>query len=241
MGRIFIAELKKARSLNIWWLVLAGGILPGIITWLTFYHQEKAGWFEFAGRSLLSFNVQSLLTFAAFAAYLWAREYEENTIETVLCYPFPRLHLLLVKLALLFLVVAFTIALFFFTTLIAGRGMLASGMPKELMWKLIKALVHTGILHFLLMPVYLCVAMITRISISGLIFGIINMCICMAFSHTGFLQYMPLCIPYVLGDHLLGMNSLTADNRFWVYDCIVAGSFAAAMGIAKVLADRLKR
>lgn len=65
--------------------------------------------------------------------------------------------------------VAFTTAIFFCTTLLVGKKMFGTMMPRELMLKLIKALVHTGILHFLLIPMYICIAIVTKISISSLI------------------------------------------------------------------------
>jgi hypothetical protein len=241
MGRLYKAELKKLRSLNIWWLVIAGGILPGVITYLTLFNKEKADWLGFTNMSLLSFNLQSLITFAAFATFMWAREYEENTMELVLCYPRPRFCLILVKVIILFLVIVLTTALFFCTVLIMGRGMLNSRIPQELFWKLIKALLHTDIMHFLLIPMYLCIAMITKFSISGLIFGIANMCICMTLSHTGFVQYIPQFIPYVIGDKQLGMNSLIVDHSIWVYHCILVGTFMVTIVVTKVLAERLKK
>lgn len=210
------------------------------MTYLTLYNQEKVEWLAFTNMSLLSFNVQSLLTFAVFATYMWAREYEENTMEWVLCYPYPRFYLILVKLMILFLVIVLTTALFFFTTLIVGRGMFESMMSQELFWKLIIALLHTDIMHFLLMPMYLCTVMVTKISISGLIFGITNMCICMTLSHTGFVQYIPQCIPYVIGNNQLGMNSFVVDNSLWVYYSIVVGTFMVSVVVTKVLAEKLK-
>jgi bacitracin transport system permease protein len=241
MGRLFKAELKKLRSLHIWWLVAAGGVLPGIIACLTLYRQEKAEWLGFTNMSLLSFNVQSLLTFSAFAAYMWAREYEENTMELILCYPYPRFWLLLVKLMLLFLVIVVTAAFYFCTALTAGSVMFGSFMPQMLLPKLIKALLHTGVMHFLLMPVYLYIAMATKASVSGLIFGIVNMCICMALSQTNYIQYIPQGMPYVMGDKLLGVNSLVMDNDMWFYYSILIGTFLIFMAAAKVLADRLKQ
>lgn len=241
MGRLFKAELKKLRSLNIWWLVIAGGVLPVIITYLTLYNRENTEWLGFANMSLLSFNLQSLLTFATFATYMWAREYEENIMEQVLCYPYPRIYLILVKLIVLFMVITFTTLIFFCTTLLMGKGMLESMMPREMLWKLIKILVHTGIMHFLLVPIYLCVAMVTKASVSGLVFGITNMCICMILSQTGIVQYIPQCIPYVIGDSLLGINSLIVDNGLWLYYIILVGIFIVSLVVAKFLAysDRL--
>jgi hypothetical protein len=241
MGRLLKAELKKLHSLNIWWLVLAGGILPEIITYLTLYNQDKLEWLTFTNMSLSSFSVQSLLTFATFATYIWAREYEENTMEMVLCYPYPRFFLILIKVVVLLFVILLTTAIFFATTLIVGRGMFETMMPQELFWKLTKALFHSDILHFLLIPMYLCIAMVTKSSISGLIYGITNMCICFILGHTSFVQYIPQCIPYVIGDNQLGMKSLIVDHSLWVYYSIVIVLFMISLAVTKVLTDRLKK
>lgn len=241
MGKLLIAEIKKLRSLNIWWLVIAGGLLPGGITYLTLFHQEKVEWLAFTNRSLLSFNVQSLLTFAAFAAYLWAREYEEDTIELVLCYPYKRFCLIIAKLILMLFVIILTTVFFLISTLILGSGMFKELMPGELIWKLLNVLLHTDILHLFLVPMYLCIAMVTRASISGLILGITNMCICLTISRTSFVQYIPQCIPYVIGDKQLWVKSMIADHHIGVYYSIAVGTFLIFAAITKVLADRLKK
>lgn len=241
MGRLFLAELKKLRSLNIWWLVIAGGILPGIITYLSLYSQNGLEWLGLTNMSLHAFNIQSLLTFASFTTYVWAREYEENTLELVLCYPYPRFCLILNKLIILFLVIVFTSAFFFCTTLTIGRIVFSSMISQKLLWKLMNALLHMSIMHFLLVPMYLCIAMVTKASISGLIIGIANMCICLALSHTSFIQYIPQCLPYVIGDKLMGINSMVVDNSLWVYYSILAVTFILSLAITKVLADRMKK
>jgi len=238
MGRYLKAEIIKLRSLKIWWLIIAGAILPGTITYLTLFNQENVSWISFTHMCLLTFNVQSLLTFSALATYIWAREYEENMIEIVLCYPYPRFVMVLMKLIIMLFVIIFTGVIFFVATLIAGRILFDSMIPGEVLEKLVIALFHTGMMQFLLLPAYLCIAIITKISISGLVFGIVNMCICMALSSTGFVQYIPQCIPYVMGDNILGVKSITVDNDLVMYYTILVGVFIIFMLISKKLESR---
>ena len=238
MGRYLKAEIIKLRSLKIWWLIIVGAILPGTITYLTLFNQENVSWISFTHMCLLTFNVQSLLTFSALATYIWAREYEENMIEIVLCYPYPRFVMVLMKLIIMLFVIIFTGVIFFVATLIAGRILFDSMIPGEVLEKLVIALFHTGMMQFLLLPAYLCIAIITKISISGLVFGIVNMCICMALSSTGFVQYIPQCIPYVMGDNILGVKSITVDNDLVMYYTILVGVFIIFMLISKKLESR---
>jgi len=235
MERYLKAEIIKLHSLSIWWLIIAGAILPGTITYLTLFNQDNVSWLSFTHMCLLTFNIQSLLTFSAFATYIWAREYEENTMEVVLCYPYPRFVMIFMKLVILFFVILITGVMFFVATLIAGRMLFDSMMPMEIIGKLVVALLNTGMMHFLLVPMYLCIAVITKTSISGLVFGIVNMCICMALSTTGFVQYIPQCIPYVMGDNLLGVKSMTVDNDLAVYYTLLIGIFIIFTFISKKL------
>lgn len=238
MARYFKVEIIKLRFLKIWWLVIAGAVLPGIITYLTLFQQENGTWLIFTNTCLLTFNVQSLLTYSAFATYIWAREYEDHTMELVLCYPYPRFSLVLIKLVIMFLVIIVTEVLFFGSTLLAGKIMIESMIPEELFTKFIIVLLHTGIMNFLLLPIYFCIAIVTKISISGLIFGIINMCVCMAMNTTGFVQYIPQCIPYVTGDNLMGVKSITVDNSLAFYYGILIAIFLILLFISKKLESR---
>lgn len=238
MERYFKAEIIKLRFIKIWWLVIAGAILPGVITYLSLFQQENISWLSYTNMCLLTFNVQSLLTYSAFTTYMWAREYEENTMELVLCYPYPRFAMVLVKLVILFFIVIITGVLFLVATLIAGRFLFESMITGDLLEKIVIALLHTGMMNFLLFPMYFCIAIVTKISISGLVFGIVNMCICMAMSSTGFAQYIPQCIPYVIGDHIMGVQSMAVDNGLLSYYYILVVMFLLFTLISKKLESR---
>jgi hypothetical protein len=138
----------------------------------------------------------------------------------------------------MFFVIIVTEVLFFGSTLIAGKIMIESMIPEELFTKFIIALLHTGMMNFLLLPIYFCIAIITKLSISGLIFGIINMCVCMAMNTTGIVQYIPQCIPYVIGDNLLGVKSITVDNRLAFYYGILIAIFLLLLYISRKLESR---
>lgn len=229
MLRILEAEMKKLYSSKMWWLIAAGAVLPALMTYLSFLEQRDISWLVFIHVTLLIFNVQSLLTFSAFAAFLSAREYEENTIEVILCYPYPKQYFLLAKLIIMLLVVGMTAILFGICTLCFGTILLPISLTPALLWQFIKVLLLVALMHFLLVPAAFLLAELTHMAISGVIYGIANMCLCMMLYSTNFIQFIPPCIPFVLADHILGMDVMKILPNYGIHWSILVVWFALTL------------
>jgi bacitracin transport system permease protein len=225
MLRILEAEIKKLYASKIWWLIAAGAVLPGLITYLSFLQNHNISWLIFLHVALLILNVQSLLTFSAFAAFLCAREYEDNTIEIILCYPYPKGNFLFAKLAIMFLIIGITVILFGICTLCFGAALLSSALTSTLLLHFIKILLLVILMHFLLSPAAFLIARLTRMAISGVIYGIIGTCLCMMLYKTNFIQFIPTCIPFDLTDHILGMDVMKIVPNYSIHWGILAGWF----------------
>lgn len=226
MLRILEAEIKKLYASKIWWLIAVGAVLPGLITCLSFLQQRDISWLVFIHVALLIFNVQSLLTFSTFASFLCAREYEDNTIEIILCYPYPKWNFLFAKLSIMFLAIGITAILFGICTLCFGAALLSSALTSTLLWHFIKILLLVILMHFLLIPAAFLLAELTRMAISGVIYGIIGMCLCMTLYKTNFIQFIPTCIPFDLTDHILGMYVMKILPNYGIHWSILAVWFA---------------
>lgn len=223
MLRIFEVEIKKLHSSKMWWMIMVGSILPAVITYLSFLERADLSWLEFIHVALLNFNVQSLLTFSAFAAFLCAREYEENTMEVNLCYPYPRYYFLIVKWMIMLCIIAITTILFVVFTLSFGALLLSLPIEVDLLLKFILVLLQVIVMHFLLVPAAIFIAMLSRMAISGVVVGIVSMCLCMMLYQTNFIQYIPPCIPFVLSDHLLGMDVMLIEPNYIIHWSILGG------------------
>ena len=226
MLRILEAEIKKLYASRIWWLTAVGAVLPGLITYLSFLQGRNISWLIFLHVALLIFNVQSLLTFSAFAAFLCAREYEDNTIEVILCYPYPKRDFLFAKLTIMAFIIAGTAILFGMCTLCFGAVLLSSAINSTLLWHFIKILLLVILMHFLLIPATFFLAEFSRMAISGVIYGIIGMCLCMMLYKTNFIQFVPMCIPFDLTDHILGMNVMKILPNYSIHWNILTVWFA---------------
>jgi bacitracin transport system permease protein len=232
MLRILEAEIKKLYSSKMWWLIAVGALLPTLMTILSFLEQRDISWLVFIHVALLIFNVQSLLTFSTFAVFLCAREYEDNTIEVILCYPYPKKHFIFAKLIIMFFVIGITAILFGICTLCSGGVLLTASITSILQWKFIKLLLLVVLMHFLLIPAAFLLAEITHMVISGVIYGIVNMCLCMMLYNTYFIQFIPQCIPFVLADHILGMDVMKILPNYSVHWGILVVWFALSIHLS---------
>ncbi len=222
MLRLVEAEIKKLHTSKIWWLIAAGAVLPALITCLSFLEDRDISWLVFTHVALLIFNVQSLLTFSAFAAFLRAREYEENMMEVILCYPYPKRKFLFSKLAVMLLAIGTTVILFGICTLFSGSVLLKASLPPELFRHFIKILLLVSLMHLLLSPAAFFLAGLTHLAVSGVLYGIVGMCLCMMLYSTDFIQFIPLCIPFVLTDHILGMDVMKILPNYGIHWSILA-------------------
>lgn len=229
MLRMIHVEFKKLYASKIWWLILAGGILPAIIAWLSLLDQADLTWQGFIHVAMLIFNVQSLLILSAFAAYLWAREYEENTIEISMCYPCPKHLFLTVKMLIMLLVTALTVVLFMTATLVCGAILLTAPLNTQILWQFMTIALSLTAMHFLVVPAAFLAAILTRMTVSGIIRGIIGMCMCMTLYGTSFIQFLPSCIPFVLSDHLLGMDVMHIEPNYAIHWAILSFYFIVSL------------
>lgn len=225
MIQIARAEIKKLNSSKMWILVSLGAVLPVIITCLSVYQQTNLTWQEFIHVAMLCFNVPALLIFSTFAAYLWAREYEENMLEITMCYPYPKHFFLIVKLLLMLLVILLTIGVFVIATIIGGMFVLSVSLELGLLWLFIKIALLLVIMHFMIIPGAFLITILTRHTVAGLIWGIIGMCLCMTLYSTSFIQFLPPCIPFVLADSLLGMEVMQINLNHAIHWSILGGYF----------------
>ncbi len=235
MRQIAFAELKKLRFSKMWWLILIGAILPVIITCLSLLEQTNLTWQVFIHVAMLCFNVPSLLTFSTFAAFLWAREHEENTIEISMCYPYPKHHFLTIKLLLMLLTIGLTVVLFVLTTIVGGLVFLSDPLEADVLLRFLYIALSLIIMHFLIIPGAFLAAILIRRTFSGMILGILCMCLCMTLYSTRFIQFLPPCIPFVLSDHLLGMNVMQINPNYAIHWTILGGYFIGLLVVSYFL------
>jgi bacitracin transport system permease protein len=208
MFRLIRVELKKLTSSRMLWLIVVGGVIPAIIAALMLMNHENIGWKSYLNVSMDVFNSQSLLTFACFTSFIWAREYEENTMEITLCYPYPKYYLLMSKLVVLLLIIICTTILWVLGSGISGALFLGQALEKNIVFQLLKVLGPIVLMQFMLLTITFYVTILTKQILSGVAMGVMCVALCTIFQTSSFIQYIPFCIPLVISHNLFGFHNI---------------------------------
>lgn len=203
--------------------------MPGLIASLMLLEESHLDWKEFYHVAMFIYNIQSILTFSAFASYVWAREYEENMMENLLCYPYSKQHIFYAKLLILLPVILVTSVLFVFASHMAAPFLVSGALELENVKEFVSIVGVMVIMHFLLLPFVLFVTMLSRQAVTGIILGVLFMLVCTIFYSSSFIQYIPFIIPMVLADHLLGFDKLILSG-YTVPVIILLLTFAFSLG-----------
>lgn len=212
MIKILEVEFRKLFSSKILGVIFAGIFLPVLMSWMLLMDNENLGWRYFLHGSLYLFNIQSLLTFAVFSSFIWAREYEENTMEVTLCYPYPKFYFFISKLLLMHGIVLFTCLMFALANGAMGAIVISEALDNTLILEFVKVVSLCVLMHFLLLPVTFFATIISKQVLAGIGLGILFLALCMMFSYSSFVQYIPFCIPMVLSDNLFGFRQIPLDS-----------------------------
>ncbi|AWB46060.1 hypothetical protein DCC85_19055 [Paenibacillus sp. CAA11] len=178
MTTVLYTELLKCRRASILWIIAALIAIPSLISLFLglgslFVLNSPPKWSGFLvfSQSLINMLVGPPV-FAMLASFLFAREYQEGTVNSIYLYPRHRASFFFGKLGILFLLIATTIIVIFLINL--GMGFLFTKAPLTqdlFVGKVLELLKIIG-LQFLLLPIAIVAGVLSRQIIAGIIVGI---------------------------------------------------------------------
>ncbi|WP_337913025.1 ABC transporter permease [Cohnella zeiphila] len=115
---MFYAELLKLKHSRMFWLVLVGALPANLITLFVMMPKVSMDGARVGVDMMYVFYRQGMMLvmmgpsmFTIMAAYIFAREYQERTINQLFSYPISRIRILAAKLSVVFALIAVTAAL----------------------------------------------------------------------------------------------------------------------------------
>jgi ABC-type transport system involved in multi-copper enzyme maturation permease subunit len=207
MNNILKVEFRKVLLSKILWLPFSGALLPPIIALLMLNEKGAFRWEDYLHVAMFIFNLQSLLTYSALSSNIWAREYDENTMELSLCYPYPKYYLLIAKLLVVFTIIAITTVLFLIGSTIFGLCYFRVSVNISTILLISKILGFVIIMHSLLQPFVFLLTIITKNFLSGIVLGVFTLISTSMIVFSKFIQYIPFYIPFVMSDNMFGYKS----------------------------------
>lgn len=178
MTTILYTELLKFKRASILWIIAAVVVIPSLISffigfgsWFVLDSPPKWSGFLVYGQSLINMLIGPPV-FAMLASFLFAREYQEGTVNSIFLYPRHRALFFFGKLGILLLLIAAIIGVTFLVNLGIGSLFTATSLPYDLFTGKVVELLKIIGLQCLLIPIAILAGVLSRLIISGIIVGI---------------------------------------------------------------------
>ncbi|TJY42825.1 hypothetical protein E5161_08280 [Cohnella pontilimi] len=180
MLNVIYAELLKLRHSKIRWLVLLGALPANLVTLGAFLPRVTPDGTSAAIDIQDMFYRQGMFLimmgpaiFALITAYIFAREYQERTINQLFSYPVSRVNILMAKLAVVFLQIVMTTVLSCASVFIVVFLMLLNNkVDVHMIWTGLKTNALICILSFGTIPVAAAVSMVGKNVIPTAVLGV---------------------------------------------------------------------
>ncbi|MBP3966608.1 ABC transporter permease [Paenibacillus lignilyticus] len=203
MLNLIACEWLKWRNSRMLWLVLLGALLPGALGF--FIQLNNSGAFEWGNLFENNLFILTMLMcpalFALLGGYLFAREFQERTVNNLLTGPHSRNQVLTAKFIIAIPVLFSVILLSFLLTF--GTGFLfTSEMPTlAVIGEAVGKYGLLFVLEYALLPIAAAVALLWRSYIPAMGLGVFAVVSELTIMQSRFIMYYPWSVPLNLVTH----------------------------------------
>lgn len=234
MYRIIRTELYKLVKSPGLWLVVTGLLLPAAAVLLQFLTSDERllfTWEEILKRSETVSGIAGPVLFSLLAGYVFAREYKDKIINTLLVYPFPRKHFFLAKLLVISCTTAVTTGLSYIIVLSSGFLYARDQLSLALFGEHLRTAAVMAVMQIALMPAAVMTSLLWKSMIAPSALGAGVFIPMVVFSNTGLGEWFPWSIPLMT---LLRLNGMVPMGQFDFgrAGCHLAVFFIAVFAIA---------
>lgn len=216
MFDILLAEILKLKRSKILLLIPLGGLIPVLLMLLIYFDSEPGsitrlyvfGWEYFLDVTLYYANIICPAFFAILTGYIYTREYQQRTINTVFTYSFSRIKVFAAKIII---TIPLMIGMFLLTILFTvafGLFLTKERILFDTLLDFVKINMEMVFINLLLLPIAILVSIISKNVIAPIVLGIMYI-LCYPLLDKPFSVYVPGCLPSLFATHftsLLGKN-----------------------------------
>lgn len=176
MSNLLFTEITKLKrspiAIIVFIFVMLPLLLQIVISLGAFSNDRNVGWFDILATH--EFLINLLLAppcFAQIAGFIFAREYQENTINYIFISPYSRLRIYTTKIFLLFPIILFTLLLSYVLVVIAGLFLTQEQLTAATLYIHVRNLIVIAVWHFALCFIALVPAILLKNSYTSIIVG----------------------------------------------------------------------
>lgn len=205
MMKFIFAEIFKFRKGKIKFCTIVL-FIPIVIAFIIYGFNEKynnliiwEGYFNV----ILNFlnDIVAPIVYGIIAAYIFGHEYETKTMNVMFTYPINRMKLLVSKLVCIFYIIAITLVLAFFTSLILGLLIKHETLSMDLLIYYFVSFLKMIVFHFMLVCITCSVAIWTKSVLPSIIFVISATFANLVVVNTHLAAFYPWSAPVLISPH----------------------------------------
>ncbi|ABR34821.1 MULTISPECIES: ABC transporter permease [Clostridium] len=205
MMKYVLAEIFKYRKAKIKFCTIVL-FIPTVISFIIYGFNKKYNslllWEGYLN-VIFSFlnDIVAPIVYGIIAAYIFGHEYETKTMNVMFTYPINRMKLLFSKLACILYIIAITLILVFFTSIILGFLLKHESLNMDLLIYYFIALLKMILYHFMLVCITCAVAIYSKNVLPGIIFVISATFANIVIVNTQLSAFYPWSAPVLLSPH----------------------------------------
>lgn len=216
MADVLLSEFLKLKRSRILLLIPLGGLIPVLLMLLVYMDAKPGsllksyvfGWEYFLDVTLYYTNIICPAFFAILTGYVFTREYQHRTINTVFTYSFSRMKVFAAKVIVIIPLMIATFLLTILFTVAFGSLLTKDRILFDTLLDFFRINMGLVVIHLLLIPGAILVGIIGKNSIAPIVLGILYL-LCYALLNKPFSVYFPGCHPSLFATYLatlLGKN-----------------------------------
>ena len=203
--KCILAEIFKYRKAKIKFCTIVL-FIPTVIAFIIYGFNKKYNsiilWEDYLNTILTFLNdIVATIIYGIIAAYIFGHEYETKTMNVMFTYPINRMKLLFSKLACILYIIAITLILVLFTSIILGFLLKHERLNIDLLIYYFISLLKMIVYHFMLVCITCAVAIYTKNVLPSIIFVISATFANIVIVNTHLSAFYPWSAPVLLSPH----------------------------------------
>ncbi len=199
------AEFLKLRKCKVLWCIPLCAFLPDILTFSIYAFNKKypiITWqYYFTMAEMLINMLMGVALFSIVAGFIFSREYQENTVNSMFTYPIGRMRFFIGKLIVMLILISITLISSFIVLLLLGLTIKHEPLTLSSLLYYSKTYVFMVIMHFALIPIVAFLGIHNKSIIPPIILGVSAITLNLIVMNTPFNTLFPWSIPTILSPH----------------------------------------
>ncbi|MBU3073882.1 ABC transporter permease [Clostridium estertheticum] len=201
-------EFFKLRNCKVLWGMPLCAFLPDLLIFSMFAVNKKfpiVVWETFFKDAEMMFNMlMAIGIFALLAGFIFSREYQENTINSMFTYPIGRIQFFIGKLIVILILISITIVSSFILLVLLGLTIKHEPLTLNILLYYTKVYVFMILMHFALIPIIAFLSIYNKSIVPPTILAVSAITLNLLVINTPFNTLFPWTIPTILSPHLNG-------------------------------------